>query len=106
MTFSYSNHPGALAFGGQQAAEDHAWKMSRGHGRVGAFDLSRERIFGLLGQLGVDVTQAGPFVVDELDGAVHDIAEEQAARCARREDDDCAAWRVPGRAHQIDARNE
>src|SRR5207248_7592973 len=85
------NYPGTATVRGEQAAKDHAWEMGRGDGRIGPFDLSGEGVAGALGQFWIDVAQASPFVVEELDGAVDDVAQEQPARGARREDDDRTA---------------
>src|SRR5579859_2392821 len=71
--------PGPAAVRGQQPAKNHAWKMSRGDRRRGAFDLSGKGVPRFLGQFGIDVAQTGPFLIQQLHRAMDDIAQQQAA---------------------------
>src|SRR5579883_1886637 len=95
--------PVALALGGQQPAEDHAREVRGGDRHVLALDLAGERVAGALRQLGIDVAQAGPLVVQQLHRAVDHVAQQQTASRARREDDDGAAGCVAWRGHGVDA---
>lgn len=55
----------------------HAWEMGRRHRHVAALELPGQGVAGPLGQGRVDVAHALPLVVEELDGAVDDVAEQR-----------------------------
>src|SRR3954451_6676666 len=101
-----SEGPGAFALTGEQAAELQPREV-RGCGRcAGRLELARQRHPRALREVGVDVADRGPLVVDQLDRAVHGVAEKYGARIARGEHQHRAPRRVSGGAAYVDTRQQ
>src|SRR3954452_7595176 len=101
-----SEGPGALALARQQPTELQAGEV-RGRGRCAArLELARQGHPRALSEVRVDVADGGPLVVDQLDRAVHGVAEKHGARIARGEHQHRAAGRVSGGAAYVDAREQ
>src|SRR3954447_14867706 len=98
-----SEGPGAVALAGQQSTELQAGEV-RGRGWcAGRLELARQRHPRALREVRVDVADGGPLVVDQLDRAVHGVAEKHGARIARGEHQHGAAGRVSWGASYVDA---
>src|SRR3954471_14164121 len=101
-----SERPGSLALAGQQPTELQAGEV-RGRGRCPArLELASQRDPRALGEVWVDVADGGPLVVDQLDRAVHGVAEKHGARIARGEHQHRAAGRVSRGTAYVDTRDQ